>query len=73
LIASPSAGDWLRRTLKTEHALVPRLDGEPVGVLAGLGGPLRRRADRRAIDALSRLRAHSPNIKAQDGAARQIA
>jgi hypothetical protein len=25
---------WLRRTLKPEHALIPRLDGEPVGFLA---------------------------------------
>ena len=27
-------GGRLRRTLKAEHALVPRLDGEPVGFLA---------------------------------------
>jgi hypothetical protein len=25
---------WLSRTLKAEHALVPRLDSEPVGFLA---------------------------------------
>jgi hypothetical protein len=25
---------WLRRTLKAEHALIPRLAGEPVGFLA---------------------------------------
>ena len=29
-------GRWLRRPLKAEHALVPRLDGEPVGIFAGL-------------------------------------
>jgi len=34
-------GRWLRRTLKAEHALVPRLAGEPVGLLACF----RRRAD----------------------------
>jgi hypothetical protein len=44
---------WLRRTLKAEHALVPRLDGESVGYLARLSGPLRRRPDRSAIDGLS--------------------
>jgi hypothetical protein len=35
LIASPSVGDVRARTLKGEHALVPRLDGEPIGFLAG--------------------------------------
>jgi hypothetical protein len=28
---------WLRRALKAEHALVPCLNGEPVGFLAGFG------------------------------------
>ena len=32
-------GRWLRRTLKAEHALVPRIAGEPVGFLAGSRGP----------------------------------
>src|SRR5258707_76817 len=35
-------GRWLRRTLKAEHALVLRLDGEPVGFLAGVGRPWER-------------------------------
>ena len=29
---------WLRRTLKAEHALVPRLDGEPVASLRASAG-----------------------------------
>jgi hypothetical protein len=42
---------WLRRTLKAEHALVPRLDGEPIGFLARLqwpAPPLRGRRLRRS-------------------------
>src|SRR6478672_548458 len=35
-------GRWLRRTLKTEHALIPRLAGEPVGFLACFRRPLSR-------------------------------
>jgi hypothetical protein len=50
---------WLRRSLIAEHALVPRLDGELVGLLAGFRRPLRRRPDRRAVDRLSRLGAHA--------------
>jgi hypothetical protein len=53
LSASPSAGDGLRRTLKAEHALVPRLDGEPVGFLARFRRPLCRCPDRRAVDGLA--------------------
>jgi len=37
---------WLRRTLKAEHAIVPRLDGEPVGFLASFRRPLCRRPHR---------------------------
>ena len=33
-------GRWLCRSLKTEHALVPRLDGEPIGFLARLPMPV---------------------------------
>ena len=50
---------WLRRTLKAEHALVPRLDGELVGVLAGFGRALRRRPNRCAVDRLARFGAHA--------------
>ena len=32
----------LRRSLKAKHALVLRLDGEPVGFLAGVGRPWER-------------------------------
>jgi len=39
-------GRWLRRSLKAEHPLVPRLDGEPVGLLAGFGRPLCGRPNR---------------------------
>jgi hypothetical protein len=46
-------GRWLRRPLKAEHALVPRLDREPVGLLARFRRPLCRRLDRRAVDALA--------------------
>jgi hypothetical protein len=48
----------LRRPLVAEHSLVPGLAGEPIGLLARLTGALRRRSDRRAIDALAGLRAH---------------
>ena len=44
-------GRWLRRTLKAKHALVPRLDGEPVGFLARFRRPLCRRPDRCAVNA----------------------
>ena len=44
---------WLRRTLKAEHALVPRLAGELVGFLACLGRPLRCRLDRCAVNGLA--------------------
>jgi hypothetical protein len=37
---------WLRRSLKAEHALGPRLAGEPVSLLSRLSGPLCRRPDR---------------------------
>src|SRR6476620_8401597 len=33
---------WLRRTLKAEHALIPRLAGEPVGFLACFRRPFSR-------------------------------
>ena len=46
-------GRWLRRSLKAEHALVPRLDGEPVGLLACFRRPLCRCPDRRAVDGLA--------------------
>ena len=32
-------GRWLSRSLKAEHALVPRLDREPVGFFAGFRRP----------------------------------
>ena len=44
---------WLRRTLKAEHALVPRLDGEPVGFLACFRRPLCRCPDRSAVNGLA--------------------
>lgn len=40
-------------SLKAEHPLIPRLEGQPVGFLARLGCPLRRGPDRRAVDALA--------------------
>ena len=46
-------GRWLRRSLKAGHALVPRLDGEPVGFLAGFRRPLCRRPDRCAVNGLA--------------------
>jgi hypothetical protein len=36
----PQRRRWLRRTPKAEHALVPRLDREPVGFLARFRRPL---------------------------------
>jgi hypothetical protein len=52
-------GRWLRRSLKPEHALVPRLDREPVGLLARCRRPVCRRPDRRAVDRLAGLGAHA--------------
>ena len=46
-------GRWLRRTLKAEHPLVPRLDGEPVGFLARFRRPLCSCSDRCAVDGLA--------------------
>ena|SRR6266480_5485074 len=46
-------GRWLRRTLKSEHAFVPSLDGEAVSGLARLSGTLCRRPDRSAVNALA--------------------
>jgi len=43
----------LRRTLKAEHALVPRGDGEPVGFLTCFGSRLCRCPDRSAVDGLA--------------------
>ena len=40
----------LRRTLKAEHALVPCVDGEPVGYLARFRCPFSRRPNRSAIN-----------------------
>jgi len=40
----------LRRSLKAQHALIPRLDDEPDGVPAGFCRALCRRPDRRAVD-----------------------
>jgi hypothetical protein len=37
--AQLSVGDGLRRTLEIQHAFVPRLAGEPVGLLARLRRP----------------------------------
>jgi hypothetical protein len=56
-------GGRLRRTLKAEHALVPRLDGQPVSGLAGFRSALRCRPDGCAINGFPRLSAHRP-IKA---------
>jgi len=39
-------GRWLCRSLKAEHALVPRIDSEPVGLFAGSRCPLCCRPDR---------------------------
>ena len=43
----------LRRPLKAEHALVPRLAREPVGFLARFGRTLCRRPDRRPVNGLA--------------------
>jgi hypothetical protein len=40
---------WLRRTLKAQHALIRRLDGELVSFPARLRGPLCRRPNRSAV------------------------
>ena len=44
---------WLRRSLKAEHALVPRVARKLIGLLAGFGRPLSRRPDRAAVNALA--------------------
>jgi hypothetical protein len=44
---------WLRRSLKPEHALVPRLDREPVGFFACVSRPFRRSPDRCAVNGLA--------------------
>ncbi len=49
----------LRRSLKAEHALIPCLDREPIGLLARFRRPLCRRPNRRAVDCLSRFASHA--------------
>jgi len=44
---------WLRRSLKPEHALIPRLAGQLVGFLAGFRGALCRCAHRSAVNRLA--------------------
>jgi hypothetical protein len=56
-------GRWLRRSLKAQHALVPRLDGETVGLLARFGGALCRSPDGCAVDGLALLSAHSERMR----------
>ncbi len=46
-------GRRLRRTLKAEHARVPRRNREPVGFLARFRCPLCRRPHRCAVDRLA--------------------
>jgi hypothetical protein len=46
-------GRRLRRPLKAEHALDPRLAGELVGFLACFRRPLCRRPNRRAVNRLA--------------------
>jgi hypothetical protein len=46
-------GRRLCRTLKAEHPLVPRIAGEPVGLLARFRRPLCRRPNRCAVNALA--------------------
>ncbi|MET4022861.1 hypothetical protein ABIC10_007997 [Bradyrhizobium sp. S3.2.12] len=46
-------GRRLRWTLETEHARVPRRDGEPVGLLPRFGRAFCRRPDGRAVNPLA--------------------
>src|SRR5215831_2027832 len=48
----------LRRTFEGEHALRPRLAGEPVGFPTRLGGPLGRHSDRGAVKPVAGYGAH---------------
>jgi hypothetical protein len=48
----------LRGTLEPEHAFIPSLAREPIGLLAGSPRLLRCGADRSAVDRFPRLRAH---------------
>jgi hypothetical protein len=56
---------WLRGTLQPQHAFVPSLAREPIGVLAGSPRLLRCGTDRTAVDRLSRLRAPSAKMGPQ--------
>ena len=58
---------WLRRTLKAEHALVPRLAGEPVGFLAGFRWPAPPPPGPMSRKCLSRFRAHAGRIAGPRG------
>jgi hypothetical protein len=57
---------WLRRTLKAEHALVSRLAGEPVGVLACFRRPrgIPSQHIGRTLDQLNRLRGNAGRVPA---------
>jgi hypothetical protein len=49
----------LRRSLVPEHAVIPRLTRQPVGLLAGRLGTLGGHADRGAVNALARFCGHA--------------
>src|SRR5258705_12123078 len=52
-------------TVKAEHALVPRLAGELVGLFARFRRALRRRPDRTAVNAFARLGTHTLSKRVQ--------
>jgi len=56
------SGRGLGWPLKGQHTFVPCLAGEPVSLLAGVRGLLRRCADRRAIDGFAGFGAHGGTI-----------
>src|SRR5690349_16270606 len=46
----------LGRSLVAKHPIIPRLTGQPVGLLASFFGSLRRHSDHGAVEVCARLR-----------------
>lgn len=63
---------WLRRPAEAEHARVPGLAGQSVGVFPRRGRLLRLRSHRRAEEIFAGFGRHRPGYKPQTGAARKL-
>jgi hypothetical protein len=61
----------LGRPSEAEHALVPRLTGQPIGLLASIARAFSRRLDGSAVNAFARFDGHGERIKARRATGRR--